>query len=289
MSEQENIPAAGMAVTPTLGLLLRKAREARGLSIDDVVQTLKFSPRQIEAVEADDLAALPGGNVFARGLVRSYARFLKLDPTPLLGLMDASTPVVAPDVRPPDNMGSAMPRGVRQIPPLLAVSVLLLIAIATMVGWHFVGTWDTPAPSAAEASNEAADPAAQPAVEPVLPPQAAGESSTVPQEAPAAVPVPAAEVSGVSAVSAQPMPSSMPAEGRRLSFDFRGDSWIEVKDSSGQIVLTGLFGAGKQSVSGRPPFDVVIGNAAHVDVQYDGRPIDLKPHTRAEVARLTVQ
>lgn len=282
MSEQENISAAdGAAVTPTLGLLLRKAREARGLSVDDVVRTLKFSHRQIEAVEADDLSALPG-NVFARGLVRSYARFLKLDPAPLLGLVDASAPVITPDVRPPDNMGSAMPRGVRQIPPLLAVSVLLLIAIAIMVGWHFVGTGNTPAPSATEASNETAAPAAQPAVEPVLSPQAAVESGAAPQ-APAAVTALATEA------SAQPTPAPMPAEGRRLSFDFRGDSWVEVKDSNGQVVLTGLFRAGKQSVAGRPPFDVVIGNATRVDLQYDGRVVDLKPHTRAEVARLTVQ
>lgn len=286
MSELDSIPAAaGAAVTPTLGLLLRKAREARGLSIDDVVQALKFSHRQIEAVEADDLSALPG-NVFARGLIRSYARFLKLDPAPLLGLVQASAPVITPDVRPPDNMGSAMPRGVRQIPPLLAVSVLLLIAIATMVGWHFVGTADTPVPSATEASNETTTPAAQHAVEPVPPPQTAVDSSAAPQEAPVAVTAPATEV---PAASVQPIPTPMPAEGRRLSFDFRGDSWIEVKDYSGQIVLTGLFGVGKQSASGRPPFDVVIGNAARVDMQYEGRAIDLRPHTRAEVARLTVQ
>lgn len=269
------------AATPTPGLLLRKAREARGLSIDDVIQALKFSQRQIEAVETDDLAALPG-NVFARGLIRSYARFLKLDPAPLLGLLDARAPVVAPDVRPPENMGNAMPHGVRQIPPLLAVSILLLVAIATMVGWHFVGKRDAAAPSATEASNEA-PPAAQPAIEPAPPPQAAVDSGATPQAAPVPVTAPATEA------SVQPAPDSMPTEGRRLSFDFRGDSWIEVKDAGGQIVLTGLFGAGKQSLSGRPPFEVVIGNAARVEVRYDGQIVDLKPHTRAEVARLTLK
>ena len=120
------------------GALLRKAREEKGLDIDDVVQAIKFSARQIEAVEADHLEMLPG-TVFVRGIVRSYSRFLKLDPEPLLALLNSEVPVVPPDVRPPDNMGTAMPKtGVHQIPLLVALSILLLIGAATMAAWHFL-------------------------------------------------------------------------------------------------------------------------------------------------------
>jgi cytoskeleton protein RodZ len=42
-------------------------------------------------------------------------------------------------------------------------------------------------------------------------------------------------------------------------------------------------------VSGKPPFQIVIGNAAKVELRYDDRQIDLKPYTRAEVARLTLE
>jgi cytoskeleton protein RodZ len=41
-------------------------------------------------------------------------------------------------------------------------------------------------------------------------------------------------------------------------------------------------------VRGRPPFELVIGNAAHVRLTYDGNPVDLEPHIRGEVARLTL-
>ncbi len=56
----------------TPGSVLRRAREARGQSITDVVQVIRFSPRQIEALERDDYASLPGATV-ARGFCRWVA------------------------------------------------------------------------------------------------------------------------------------------------------------------------------------------------------------------------
>ena len=66
-----------------VGQELAAAREARGLALADVAQQLKFAPRQLEALEQEHFAALPGAT-FAKGMVRSYARLLKLDPEPLL-------------------------------------------------------------------------------------------------------------------------------------------------------------------------------------------------------------
>src|SRR5262245_12529513 len=66
-----------------VGQELAAAREARGLALSDVAQQLKFAPRQLEALEQEQFEALPGAT-FARGMVRSYARLLKLDPEPLV-------------------------------------------------------------------------------------------------------------------------------------------------------------------------------------------------------------
>jgi cytoskeleton protein RodZ len=41
-------------------------------------------------------------------------------------------------------------------------------------------------------------------------------------------------------------------------------------------------------VGGRPPYSLVIGNASQVSVTYDGKPIDLTPYIRQEVARFTI-
>ncbi len=252
-----------------LGLLLRKAREARGLSIDDVVQTLKFSKRQVEALEASDLASLPG-NVFVRGFIRSYARYLKIDPEPLLELLADEVPLVQPDVRPPENMGRAGPtRGIRRIPPLVGISVVLLLVAAGMIAWHLAGPQTrTTVPSV---SGNGASPVEE---RPVVPgPQVAG--------------VPAREDAGPTVTASQ---ADAPADQKTVVLAFRGKCWVEVRDASRQVILTGQFEEGaQQSVSGTPPFQLVLGSAAHVDLIYEGRPVDLKPHTRAEVARLTLE
>ena len=66
-----------------VGAELQRAREARGLALSEVAQQLKFAPRQLEALEQDRFDLLPGGT-FARGMVRNYARLLKIDPEPLV-------------------------------------------------------------------------------------------------------------------------------------------------------------------------------------------------------------
>ena len=66
-----------------IGTKLRQAREAQGLSIDNIAGPTRIQPRYLEAIEAEDLEALPG-LVFARNFVRQYAVALKLDPEPLL-------------------------------------------------------------------------------------------------------------------------------------------------------------------------------------------------------------
>ena len=65
---------------------------------------------------------------------------------------------------------------------------------------------------------------------------------------------------------------------------------MEVRDATGQIIFTGQYGPGiRQVVAGQPPFQLVIGSAAGVELRYDDVAVDLKPHTRAEVARLTLE
>jgi cytoskeleton protein RodZ len=279
-------------VVISLGQRLREARQARGLGIEDVVQALKFSARQIEAIEADRMDILPG-SVFQRGLVRSYARLLKLDPEPLMALIETQAPVQEPDIRAPENMGNATPKGgIYQIPPLVAVSVLLLIAAGVMIGWHYLGTdvrkplaFEPVKPLLEEAKRaDAVKPDTQSVVVPVVAPQ---PEPVAPVSRETAVPA------SPTVVAAPPAPAGpvapAPEDSRRLSFQFQGESWIEVKDASGLVILTGTYDSGTRSVAGRAPFEVVIGNAGVVTLRDDGRPVDLKPHTRAEVSRLTLK
>ncbi|MES2175805.1 MAG: helix-turn-helix domain-containing protein [Pseudomonadota bacterium] len=70
--------SAPEAQPSTPGAKLRAAREARGLSIQDVATRTRIAVRQLEAVERDDYAALPG-IPYAVGFARAYARAVDLD------------------------------------------------------------------------------------------------------------------------------------------------------------------------------------------------------------------
>lgn len=290
MSEVDNTDSIGASESgqssgPTLGLLLRKAREARGMSVDEVVHALKFSAKQVEAIESDQLEVLPGA-VFQRGFIRSYARLLKLDPEPLLGLIEVSAPAPEPEIRAPENMGNAAPRGgLKQVPPLVGVSILLLFAAAVMAGWHYLSGGMPEMKSTIESAKTTIDDARP------LPEAARTEVPVVAPEVGSASPAASAPVSTPVAAESTPAQESpaLSADMRRLSFEFSGQSWIEVKDASGLVILTGIYTSGTQSAAGRAPFEIVIGNAAVVAVRDNGRVVDMKPHTRAEVARLTLE
>ena len=77
---------------------------------------------------------------------------------------------------------------------------------------------------------------------------------------------------------------------RTLKLRFRGESWVEIRDRNGRVLLSRLNPKGTEAeVSGRPPFNVVIGNAPDVQMLYDDREFPLEPHTRVAVARFTVE
>lgn len=82
--------ASALEMTP--GACLAQARIAHGLSVEGVAQQLKFSPRQIEALEADRYHELAGIAV-VRGMVRGYARLVHLDAEPLLAALKDVVPV----------------------------------------------------------------------------------------------------------------------------------------------------------------------------------------------------
>ena len=114
-------------------------------------------------------------------------------------------------------------------------------------------------------------------------------------ESPAAVATPdKIGAATVEEVAVAPAPSTVAAQhealGAQLAFRFGGESWVEVRDAQGAIVYSGVNRAGStRMVQGTPPFALVVGNAASVSLEFNGKPVDLVAHTKVSVARLTVQ
>ncbi len=134
-------------------------------------------------------------------------------------------------------------------------------------------------------------PVAQPAPQPAPPvnamppaPSMPSVSAQVPAPAAPAVATPAPSAAANSAVA----PAAQPGV-HRLVLNFRGDSWVEIKDAKGAALISQKVPAGNTRIlEGKAPFNVVVGNARNVQVQYDDKPVDLTPHTKVDVARFTL-
>lgn len=247
------------------GAALRAARMHLGLSVGEVSGRIKFAPRQIEALEADDFTLLPEA-AFVRGFVRSYARMLQLDANPLLAALPQasgqSMPVEAAVLAEVPFSGVHTTRKLNIIWLVAALAVALVLAL-------FIWLFER-APGAPQATVE-----------------------TVALPAPASVPAESAVTAtdlpqAISAV-AQPAASNN-AQSAAIHLTFEQDAWTEVTDKRGRILLSQLNpGGSEQGIDGVAPFSLVIGNARNVHLYYKGKAVDLAPYTNVEVARLTLE
>ena len=275
-----------------VGQELAAVREERGLALSDVAQQLKFSPRQLEALEQENLEALPGAT-FTRGMVRSYARLLKLDPEPLVQRISGRVEI--PDA---NRLAARYHQPVpfsdgarRSTFVYLALSLGVLVLVGGVAyEWHQERT-----AAAKKNTLVAKAPKSTPRSEPKVlaalapTPVAAPAPEKVVEKPKIAEKPPAAEKTAPVAIAAAPVSTGPKTGPNRLVVRTEGEAWIEIKDSADRMLVSSLNPPGSERVvRGRPPYTLVIGNASSVRVTYDDKPIDLAPHTRQDVARLTV-
>ena len=282
------------------GALLRAARESRGHSIEEVAYALKLTPKQVAAIEQDSFDLLPGAT-FARGFVRNYARIMNLDAAPLLAALEHRMSQGQVELAPLSNAAGTLPAnaGARGVPRLLlvlllAVAIALIVAVyfdrsqtATLTSWRpgaATGSATAPVVSAVTiAPGSATTAPSSPA--PAAATTAHLDAAAPPKLAPEPV-TPAVEQAAPAKTPAAPLASAAEAGTRTLNFSFSKDSWVEVKDGSGKLLAAKLNKPDSTlAVSGRPPFSLVIGNARAVQLEYDGKAVDLKPHTAVSIAR----
>ncbi len=287
-----------LPVASTAGAQLRAAREAAGWSQEAVAQQLKLAPRQVRAIEEDDYARLPG-RTFVRGFVRNYARLLRLDPGAVIAALprgEGTSPLDRPSLtavsRPMVELPVASVRRNSWTRWLIPFALLAIVAAAGV--YEFMRTTGNSRRPPAE-NTTAAPPTAPAAPSTALPnPLASAKTeSAAPTEksdsaaAPSTTATPAAEA--VAPTATAPAPSAA-ASNAPLLLTFKEKSWVEVKDGSGAAIFMQTGAAGTtQTLSGTPPLDVSIGNAAGVSVTYRGQLIDTAPYTRANIARFVLK
>src|SRR4030095_14515189 len=108
----------------SLGSYLRGLRTAKGMSLDEVSRATRVGRAHLEALEAEELSALPAP-VFVKGFIRAYCEFLQANPAEALGRYQALTGERshAAALSAPEPLGSGLGRG-----PVF-VSVILLVVL----------------------------------------------------------------------------------------------------------------------------------------------------------------
>lgn len=258
---------------------LRSAREARGWTLRQVAEQLHITELQVQGLEEGNYHVLPGAT-FARGFLKNYARLLGLDPEPLLRSYDAN------------NAGSGLSPTRQLLPdgesPLLdyskrtlLISFLIVVAVIVAVWWFWgrSGSSATP-PPVTSAHNQPQNSVSMPAT--LAPPAvstASGHSVT------AALQSQTGATSSVPVAATQSAARAVVTDG--IAFQFQGNCWVQVKDAEGKTLLAVLGRPGDllNVHSGKPPYQVLLGNARGVKIQYQGKPVTL-PVNALGVARL---
>lgn len=299
------------------GAQLSARRLALNLSVEQVASQLNFAPRQIQAIEADNYAALPGMAII-RGFIRSYAKLLGVDAAPLLEVLakEATAAEKAAPLRrklsnvrfsesrlsPPGSMNKVL----RSI---LGLLLLVLLAgglfsmqrsgmLAGLPSFFQSGSEDAPAvqglddrpqtpPSGTPGSDKnGGDPSGNTPANEV----AANVSVVNGQNAAQT----ASQVAGQIAATepAVVAPASTPGAGAAdmLTLTMREDSWVEIRRPDNSTLVAALLKAGTtESYKINGPVSMTIGNAAGVDAILRGKPVALKPDGKTNVARLTLK
>ncbi|SFA70810.1 cytoskeleton protein RodZ [Collimonas sp. OK607] len=293
----------------SLGAQLASKREQLGWSVPDVASHLKLAPRQIDAIEADNYAALPT-MVMTRGFIRSYAKLLGLDAAALLATISpavAAQPAASPihsQLSTPfsESPFHLMGRSKFAYKWLVVLAVLLLL-LAVAIRMDVVPGLQNAIQSLSEKSAasatdgedskaslpaatelQAADAAANAALTAV--PASSANAGAVPEAGVNAVPATTATNTATNAAAA----NQATASGGELVLNFRQDSWVEIKRADNTVLISRLVKAGStESVDMSQPVNVIIGNLAGVDASLRGAPLDLKAGSKTNVARVTLK
>ena len=275
---------------------LRREREMRGITLNEITESTKISRRHLEALEGEHFEQLPGG-VFNKGFVRAYARFLGIDEDQAVAdYSAASNEQPEPEDKFPLEIHEEPKRELNprrsRVPLVFALAVL----VGVLVGYGFwmksrprnsaaVATQSTPAPVAVS-EPKAQTPAPQPETSSSAEPAKTATESA--PSKPAAKPVPqevARETESVQPssghtstaagdVSDDPPPSPVVKENSFfVQVKAKEDSWVSIV-ADGKSVMQRVLAADKQKkIKAGKSVILRTGNAGGIEVSFNGRPL----------------
>jgi cytoskeleton protein RodZ len=278
-----------------IGELLRNAREARGLSLDEIEAATRIRRRYLEAMEAEAFDQLPGP-AYVKGFVRTYATHLGLAADDLAGMYpDLRTGGVSRGFPVEVRITPAMPssRARRIVTTIAAALVIGLVALAYVLYGQIRQFAVTPPPGTPGAATSTRAPArtGTPGSAPATPAPggATGSASTSgPAGAPQSTqgnpaptgtkPSPSAPPAGAPGTAVTPAPGTPGQAGvligpLSVAVVATDRSWVRTV-ADGVTVYEGFLSPGDRQVwQAHRQLTIRVGNAGAIDVTVNGQNI----------------
>ena len=257
---------------------LRREREMRGVSLDEIAERTKIGTRLLKALEEEQFELLPGG-IFNKGFVRAYANYLGMDEEQTVAEYLQAAGQAEPDVqliaqqsdrgesRVRESAASA-PRGF----PFLPVLLLLVVVVGGFGGWRLYQ--QHMAELEAWRAERQASVATQPTTQaPDTAPQQVQQSSQPepPSSQPEAQPTAAA-----TAPSSSEQTSPAAAGGFDVVVHTKGRAWVSLK-VDGKYLTRGILAADQvRTLHANQEVVVWTGNAGMTEVSFEGKPVPIE-------------
>ena len=304
------------------GAQLKAQREALGWPVEQVADQLKLAPRQVIALEAGDMAALPNLAV-VRGFVRAYAKVVRLDAAPLVAMIEVH-PAPAQDPAAPvrreisatfseSRFPSMTQRSSNQTPLWIAGAVAVVVAAA--FGAYKLGYVPASLVSShAEKETAHADvgpvettlikpgqdltPVQTPSVPLISVPPPPGNDTQTGAPASAAASAPAAAVPPAAAPATTPAaaaavtpPVAAAAVGANtLVLKVEQDSWVEIRRPGNTPLISRMVKAGStETFDIAGPATLVVGKPGAVQATLRGAKLDLPTVAGGTISRVSIK
>ncbi|MGR8007866.1 helix-turn-helix domain-containing protein [Streptomyces hypolithicus] len=263
-SPEEDRPSTedGEDNRPSIGTVLQQARIASGLTVDEVSSSTRVRIPIVHAIEQDDFSRC-GGDVYARGHVRTLARAVGVDPEALIEQYDAAhggrpAPTPAAPLFEAERI-----RPERRRPNWTAAMVAAIVAVVGFVGFTLFNGGDS------GGSTDVAEGTAPTSTKP----------GTKPTPTKPADPKPDPSDSAIAAAPRDQVTVALTAKDRK--------SWISAKDHNGRLLFDGLLLKGEsKTFTDKQKIDLVLGDAGAMQLFVNGKEVGEK-FQAGQVERLT--
>ena len=303
----ENNTPENNEASETVGEILHNKRKEIGLSLDEITEKLNLDSNLIELLENNDYEKFKV-ETYLKGYLRAYAKLLGIDGDRIIKLYKESNPEKEPEILPdvkPKNQKNSGDRSVKLFSYILGLSIALSmliwyqknIMIKPDVNENYIGNielnknneingvdtsykiiihsdyWQWPIDNISEryresGSNDQSKSLKNEKIQDELKEDVIQEQALETEESPVYETQQSADT---------------------VVLDLRGDSWVEVYDREGNRLFLDLARSGKNYIiNGNSPFDILLGAANEVSVEFNGSIVNIEPYTRYGIARFTL-